>query len=176
MNQNDKSSKIQEIKEGLELLNDIEFKKVSDKMIIILKKSNLKKSEVPLFRKMTDTYNSFCEKQIGVPGKFGAKECKALKSIIKYLESIEKIRKGGDDAVVEAWQFVLANVDKWDRFHQTQLTINQIDSNLINILNTIRNGSKKQPIGINNKSTNERINDTLEVLRRSRHTTANNES
>ncbi len=100
-----------------------------------------------LFGKMTDIYNTFCIEKINVPGKFGAKEGKALKSIIKYLQSSIRNKEGGEDAIADAWQFVLKNVDKWDRFHQGQLTLNQIDSNLINILNSIRNGNKK-PNGV----------------------------
>lgn len=126
-----------------------------------------KKVESKLFPKMTDIYNDFCKDKIGVSGKFGAKECKALKSIIKYLESNVKNKEGGEEAIADAWQFVLKNVDRWDRFHQGQLTLNQIDSNFINILNSIKNGHNK-PKPTETKSVADRATQVINELHRRR--------
>lgn len=94
--------------------------------------------------RMMEAYNQFCIKKIGLKAKVGAAEGKAMKSIISYLKSNVKNKTNLDDDVVRAWEYILFNVDKWDNFHQSQLKIVQIDSNLPNILNAIRNGSRQQ--------------------------------
>ncbi len=119
-----------------------------------------KKQSDNLFPKMMEAYNDFCIKKIGAKAKIGPSEGKAMKTIISYLKSTVKNKTNSDDDVLNAWEYILVNVDKWDNFHQSQLKIVQIDSNLPNILNAIRNGNRQQQV-TKPKSISEQTNDIL---------------
>lgn len=89
-------------------------------------------------------YNNFILENLGVPAKIDGQEGKALKTIITYLTQISTNKE--PDGIVNAFKFILVNKAKWDPFHQNQLKISQINSNLTNIINSIKNGTAtKQP-------------------------------
>lgn len=94
-------------------------------------------------------YNSFCLKKLNVSAKIDGAQGNAMKSIIAYLSSIPKIKEGAH-TVQESLSFVFDNWDKVDSFYQTKIKLTDINSNFINILNSIRNPSKngihKQPL------------------------------
>jgi len=110
---------------------------IDDAMIFI--KSKTKKDDT--YSRCIDAYNNFILSKIGLPARINGLTGRSMKNIIEYLRSLEKI-KCSDDVVV-AFEFILSNYDKWDNFHQQQTKLNQIDSNLQNILNSIRNGKQK---------------------------------
>ena len=89
-----------------------------------------------------EAYNNFMLKRTGLPGKFDGAEGKAMKTIIAYLEPIshDKTPQG----VINSFAHILSLVDQWDPFHKGQLKLIQINSNLINIINSIKNGNTKQ--------------------------------
>lgn len=95
------------------------------------------------YKDFIKSYSDFFNDKVGVPIKMDGAEGKAAKQIINYLKTATK-EKGGD--LIAAWVLILDNVDMWDTFHQGQLKLSQINSNLPNILNTIRNGKPKQQI------------------------------
>ena len=97
-------------------------------------------------------YDEFCHKQIGCGCKMDGLQGKAMKSIIKYLKTQVK----ESDEALMAWQYILANWDKLDEFHQKQIKLNQIDSNLMNILNQLRNGQKR-----NSNDLEQKIRDRM---------------
>jgi len=103
---------------------------------------NLKTNDEPdgSYQKFIDIYSDWYEKRVGVKIMFDGIQGKALKKIIKYLtdNSKEKSAKGGADG----WEYILANWDKLDNFHQEQVKVSQIQSNLPNILNKLKNGTK----------------------------------
>lgn len=90
------------------------------------------KSDYP---KCMDLYNSFIQAKTGAGAKVTAATGKALKSIIAYLE--KNITSG---TVPEVFALILENHNLWEPFLQKQLKMEQIDSNLINIMSSIRNG------------------------------------
>lgn len=90
-------------------------------------------------------YNGFCKEKFDAPAKINGVEGKATKEIIKYLKSISK-NKGFDseEAVLNSFKFILNNWDKLDSFLQKQIKLSQINSNLPNIINQLKNGTEKR--------------------------------
>ncbi len=100
-----------------------------------------------------EVYNNFILENLGVPAKIDGQEGKALKTIITYLTQIATDKE--PDGIVNAFKFILVNKAKWDPFHQNQLKISQINSNLTNIINSIKNGNAKKSITTNNYDNNK---------------------
>jgi hypothetical protein len=99
-------------------------------------------------------YFDFVKQHTGVPPKVSQIEGKALKSIIKYLTSIQP----NEEEVQIGWKAIFDNYSKWDTFHQKQIKLSQIDSNLINIINSIKNGQQIKHQGNTRREiTNEDI-------------------
>lgn len=97
---------------------------------------------ISLYSQFNELYFQFYQNRVGIKPIFNSVDGKSLKSIIKYLTEISN---NNDPAA--AWKYILDNIDKWDSFYQDQLKLNQIYSNLPNILNNIKNGiSKNKPI------------------------------
>lgn len=98
-----------------------------------------------------ELYNKFLEQKIGTTEQFSVAGRAGLSKTIGYLKS--QVQKKHPDADIElvatetinAWRWVLSNFDSWDKFHQGQLKLEQINSNLINIISNIKNGTSKTP-------------------------------
>lgn len=93
-----------------------------------------------------DLYNKFIKTQAGAPAKFDGAEGKAMKTIIEYLSKTEKVL-ANEVKVPEVWGFILDHYQAWDSFRRGQLKLVQINSNLINILNDIKNGAANKNRG-----------------------------
>ena len=85
-------------------------------------------------------YDEFLKKRIGVGVKMNGAEGKALKQIIQYLSN--EVKGESQSELVEAWRFILDRWESLDEFHKKQMKLTQINSNLINILNQLRNNGK----------------------------------
>jgi len=124
------------------------------------KKRKEEEQELPdgSYQKFLDIYSNWYENLVGVKIKFDGVQGKALKKIIAYLiaNSKEKNAQGGADA----WEYILLNWSKIDKFYQDQTKVNQIESNLPNILNQLKNGNSKA------KPTNsqENINNIIDSM------------
>jgi hypothetical protein len=93
-------------------------------------------------------YNDFILEKTGVSAKINEKAGSAMKKIISYLKKQVKNQDDLSSAVPGAFEFILTNYNSWLSFHKDQLDLNQIESNLINIINAIKNGksvAKVQP-------------------------------
>lgn len=94
-------------------------------------------------------YNDFLEKKIGASEHFSVAGRTALKKIRQYLEAQVKIkhpRMEGEELesqTLAAFNYLFVNFDKWDNFHKGQIKLQQIESNLLNIINSIKNGNPK---------------------------------
>lgn len=119
-------------------------------------------SVYPIFSK---AYDDFIKDTTGLPARFDGAEGKALKSIIAYLKTVATNKD--DEGALTAFQFILKNRARWDNFHQSQLKLTQINSNLINILNSIKNGKLKTEHQANNDRKSDGYQETLEHYRRS---------
>jgi len=104
-----------------------------------------------VFTACIEVYNQFMIQRTGLPGKFDGQEGKGMVAIVAYLASVS-IEKT-DQGTINSWRHILSLIEKWDPYHKNQLKLSQINSNLINIINSIKNGNSKQ---INNSySTNK---------------------
>ena len=88
-----------------------------------------------------DIYFEFIKEQTGAPPKIDGGEGKALKSIIKYLNTLESV-KTEQKTSIEVFDYILKNWEDVEPFHQKQLKLVQINSNLINIIGGLKNGKR----------------------------------
>lgn len=108
------------------------------------KKPSPDKSE-GLTNPFLESYNAFLKKRTGTTEQFSVAGRTALKKIITYLKSQVSNKNAGaapeflDAETLKAWQWLLNHFEKWDKFHQGQLKLEQINSNLVNIISSIRN-------------------------------------
>lgn len=93
-----------------------------------------------VYPKCMELYNQFIIARTGVGAKIDAATGSAMKKIITYLTSQIKDKDKISTEVPRAFEYVFIHFDRWDTFHKGQLNLNQIESNLVNIINAIRNG------------------------------------
>lgn len=98
-----------------------------------------------------DIYFTFIKQRTSVAPKMSGGEGKALKELIAYFDSIV-IDKEDPQAVPKAFQYLFDNWQRIEPFLQGQLKLMQINSNITNILNQIRNGKPSAK-----ESTDQRI-------------------
>tara|TARA_R110002012_G_scaffold77863_3_gene198560 strand:- start:1052 stop:1765 length:714 start_codon:yes stop_codon:yes gene_type:complete len=104
-----------------------------------------------LYTDMISSYDEFCKQEIGVAAKIDGQQGKAMKSIIVYLKKQVKDTGHGDEGVLNAWRFILNKWNMLDDFTQKQVKISQINSNMLTILNQIRNGKKSTASSLEQK-------------------------
>lgn len=104
-----------------------------------------------LFPKMIEEYNQFCISRMGAGAKMNALQGKAMKGIIEYLANQVKAKNGDnltqealEDNIFVAWQYILKNWDNVKGYYAEQIKLNQIDSNLPNILMQLKNNQKNK--------------------------------
>lgn len=94
-----------------------------------------KKTE-PLFKDFLEIYFRWMREERGVPPVMNGREGKALNSIIKYFRT----QSEDEQEIIATWIALLGSYDRWDKFHRSNLKISGIETNLPNIINTIKNG------------------------------------
>tara|TARA_B100000795_G_scaffold265094_2_gene246454 strand:+ start:420 stop:1088 length:669 start_codon:yes stop_codon:yes gene_type:complete len=103
----------------------------------------------PNLKETIKEYNTFCQNKFGAPSNINGMEVKAMKSILVYLKKLCKSK--GDDSdqqIIKSWRFILSGWDKLEPFLQKQIKLSQINSNLTNIINQLKNGDKKKSSSI----------------------------
>ncbi len=114
-----------------------------------------------------ELYNKFLESKIGTTEQFSVAGRAGLSKIIAYLRTqVERKHQGAGveeiaNETVNAWRWVLDNFNKWDNFYKQQLKLEQINSNLLNIINSIKNGTTTKPRGT--VSTEQAIRETQDL-------------
>ena len=102
--------------------------------------------EGKLYSKMVDLYfNWFKDLNGGIPPKFGKADGSAMKQIINYFKYIHKQANNGKDEVEEVilmFTYILTNWAKIDPFLQKQTKLIQINGNIQNIINDLKNGKR----------------------------------
>lgn len=96
---------------------------------------------VKLYPKMIEIYNEFCIKRIGVGAKMDAHQGKCMKTIIVYIATQVKMKKGEqlteaelNEGILSAWEYILSKWDLIKGFYAEQIKLSQINANLPNIL------------------------------------------
>jgi hypothetical protein len=110
-----------------------------------------KKESDKLYPLMVEEYNIFCKERLGMGAKMNALEGKSMKNIIAYLthQVLLKYEKSSEiidaeDSVLKAWKFILKNWGLISSYYSDQIKLNQIDSNLPNILSQLKNNGKNK--------------------------------
>ena len=106
---------------------------------------SIKSEEKSLFSQMNDFYNKFCIEQTSIGGSFGKAEGVAMNSIIGKLKTNEKIKEGGDTAVLIAWEYLLSKFNLWTPYQQQGISLLQINKNLLDILNQLKTNPNGKP-------------------------------
>lgn len=102
-----------------------------------------------LYKQMVLVYDDFCNDRIGLGAKMDALQGKSMKQIITYLQSQISKKQGNlpeselNTETLNAWKFILSQWSIVGDFYGQQIKLNQINSNLPNILTQIRNSNKK---------------------------------
>ena len=101
-----------------------------------------------LYAKMVEIYFDWFKGLSGVSPKFGQAEGASLKQIINYFKILYKAnKKEGEnefDEVTKMFSFIFSHWNLIDPFYQKQTKLTQINSNIQNIINDIKNGHKRK--------------------------------
>ena len=118
---------------------------------------------------MIEEYNQFCLKRTTMGAKIDAHQGKSMKRIMEYLGGQVKLKLDLDNVVLtqdvletqvlKAWQYVLQNWDKINGYYAEQIKLNQIDSNLPNLLMQLKNYQKN-----NKKNRDEKFASNIEQI------------
>ena len=110
-----------------------------------------------LYARMVEIYFDWFKGLSGVSPKFGQAEGASLKQIINYFKILYKAnKKEGEnefDEVTKMFSFIFSHWNLIDPFYQKQTKLTQINSNIQNIINDIKNGHKRK--SSNNKDKSE---------------------
>lgn len=94
-----------------------------------------------VFQPCVDEYASFLARR-GIPLVMDGRQGKQLKEIIIKLSTIGKDKS--DEGVLKSWKFILANWERTGSFIGRQIKLSDINRNLQEILDKIRNGATKK--------------------------------
>ncbi|WP_420581964.1 hypothetical protein [Reichenbachiella sp.] len=131
------------------------YRAITDSLVFLSELAPGYQSEDGLYQECIAAYDDFLKKHIGVGVKMNPGQGKAMKEIIKYLTLHSKDKSAA--GVLASWQYILLHWDKQNEFIGKQKNLTQINKNLIEILDNIRNG--------NTKATKERNNQAKQQLR-----------
>ena len=114
-----------------------------------------------LYARMVEIYFDWFKGLSGVSPKFGQAEGASLKQLINYFKILYKAnKKEGEnefDEVTKMFSFIFSHWNLIDPFYQKQTKLTQINSNIQNIINDIKNGhGKKQQSNSKDKSEHAR--------------------
>lgn len=101
-------------------------------------------------KEFTSAYFEFYEARVGVKPPYGAVDGKFMKSITKYIcdqcKELGTLEKTPEQIAVDSWKMILSRWDWLPDFLQNQLKVQQIFSNLTNIIPHVRNGKETKRI------------------------------
>lgn len=94
-------------------------------------------------QKFIKLYCDFFLSKTGINPKINGQDGKAVKELIPYLtnQSLEKNELGAE----KSFKFILDNWSKVEPFLQSQMKLSQINSNINNIINQLKNGKHTKP-------------------------------
>ena len=135
----------------IEPIEEVEVE-TNEEPIIKTTKTRKKKDSSKLYPSMIESYNQFCMKKTSMGAKIDAHQGKSMKRIIEFLGGQVKLKLETENTLVTqealenqvliAWQYILDNWDKITGYYSEQIKLNQIDSNLPNLLMQLKNYQK----------------------------------
>jgi hypothetical protein len=147
---NQKTIEVQTIEPPKQIEQVLEFEDVIEEQP---KKKRKKTESDKLYPQMIEAYDTFCKTRIGMGAKINAHQGKSMKSIMEYLTN-QVQAKHQDEVISEeaikenvlvAWQYILNNWSNITGYYAEQIKLNQIDSNLPNLLMQLKNNKNKKP-------------------------------
>lgn len=136
--------------------------------------SFLKKVEKDtLYQNMIDAYSVwYKDRNSGIPPKIDGIQGNAMKSLIQYFKTIVKSKNSGkisdnaNDEVLIMFKYILNNWNKLNSYLQQKVKISELNSEITNIINFLKNGTGKED-KTNRESTIKRGFDHInEALRK----------
>jgi hypothetical protein len=118
--------------------------KVSDTTVIVEKEKKEKSSgekEKTVHYLVIDAYNQFIIEKTGVPANITAADGKGAKDIISFLRRASNDKS--DEGVLNSWKYILQNWNRLEPFLADRLKLIQIQADITNIINQIKNGKQK---------------------------------
>lgn len=115
----------------------------------------------------------FKERNGGVPPKMDGIEGKGAKQLVAYLETVSR-NKAGDDVrlpqdvqkdVCDMFSYILNKWSSLEPFMQKQVKISQINSNITNIINYLKNGTKTQSAHQRKQDRESVVNEGVNIIR-----------
>lgn len=101
-----------------------------------------KKTPHPEYSNCIKIYDEFIQLRTSAPARIDGLIGRSMNEIIhqlaKYQAVVDKKK-----TVAELLKYIFDHFSDWSAFHQTQIKLNQINSNLENIINSIKNGKPK---------------------------------
>lgn len=117
----------------LEILIDINTNNINTNAEV-----DKKSTSSSVYKKCIDLYDQFCREKLNAGCKIDGAQGKAMKQIIQYL--LKNAPTGSSQEVIYTWTHILLSWDQLDKFYKSQMKLTQINSNLINIINQLKNG------------------------------------
>lgn len=100
-----------------------------------------------LFPQMITVYDDFIKKQTGGPGsKINGAEGQAMRQIIEYWRKASK--DPSDKGILNSWNHMLMCWGDLEPFYQGKLKLTEINSNMVNLINQIKNPKKAKKSGV----------------------------
>lgn len=109
-------------------------KKIRSKEVL----SDSKNESTSLFKTLLSEYNNFCIFVSGAKAFVDGKEGFHLKSIIKKLSIGKNGEEKTDESIVRNFKYILDNYEFWNTFEKNNIKLSGINSNLQNILKSIK--------------------------------------
>lgn len=99
---------------------------------------------------MLDSYYQWHREKFGYDPKIDGVQGKALKALIAYIKklTIAGGKAGTEEDVAAAWEYILKNWGKLDPFIQSKTKLSDINYNIQNIINSLKNGKPKRSGGV----------------------------
>jgi hypothetical protein len=128
----------------IKFLSQVSGQKVDKKRTV----KQPKKDKFTCYKEMVSIYTDFAIKQIGVAPEINALQGKSIKDVIAFLGKQVLLKQPDlneeqlNSEIISSWNIILDNWNLLDKFFSTQIKVNQISSNLPNIIAQIK--SKNQ--------------------------------
>lgn len=101
-----------------------------------------KKPPHPEYSKCIKVYDDFIRLRTSAPARIDGLIGRSMNEIINQLSKYEAVVEN-KKTVSELLQYIFEHFAEWTAYQQTQIKLNQINSNLENIINSIKNGRPK---------------------------------
>lgn len=112
--------------------------------------SILANQELPLYQHFVAAYSEFIKGRGSGGLLFNGRDGKVMKEIYAKLKTNSQAKT--DEGALKSWTYILTNWNKLNDFLQSQITVVQINKNLLEIIDKLRNGKATNQTGNGTKA------------------------